>query len=571
MEGFLQAESEDLRISHSPRRSPQITEGLMSPIRSVHAMQMESLNSQPDMGLRTIDFFEDSSDNDTTPSDVIAPDVDLVERRASAGKKHRQATLTAENFATHCESRTGRPEPDQQGYQRLVADDPLPRPRRMPGSASSSFHGSVDELLPRGPRVHHSSPPLRTSLIASEYTPRSSGLVERPDRRHSAMPAPKVDPTLGAYAIAHEITLNALMRDEQALDRSLQSFALAPLSAEGRQSSLPVGLDPRSPRGPIFSSPATGKKSVHVVPPPGNTAAPKHSIPADIVRTPYPFSPDHPRRKDFGQNIPPSTSAHSTASSTESTLTVSIRRRNANCRSRVTTLTIPATNDFTAVRSHSVGAKERHFKALDYDDSHLFQELRRCYRELSGPNRFLSARSLRRIAVSGPATKAADAGYGWRSPRLLAHKGLSDTFSEEQILRHYRKPALGQSRYAFVHWAHRIASATPNRLESLEDKPPEDAEREARGENERPEGLEFVVSWSVVRILIAILLVLIASTAAALLWTFLGRNTTADWPPRGGFRDAGDRVGTGVLIGVCVLLLGTSSIAGWLGLSWLLI
>ncbi|KAK5168984.1 uncharacterized protein LTR77_006293 [Saxophila tyrrhenica] len=547
MDGFLQADTENVRISKSPRRSPQITESLTSPIRSVQALQMESLHSQADVGMRTTDFFEDSSEPSLHSEDhgVVAPDANLIDRNETA-EKRRQTFPSSEPFAPQSESRPGRAGQDRQGYQRLAAQEAPPRPRRM-NTASSSFNGSVDELLPQ---EHPSSPPeLRRSRNVTGYTPRSSALLDRQELHHSLMPTPKVDPTLGAYAIAHEITLNALMRDEAALDRSLQSFA--PLSAEGRQSILTTAFDPRSPRRPDFSSPATAKKSVHVVPPPIDTTVPKRSIPADIVRTPYPFSPDHPKRKDFGQNSPASAGV-GCASSTESTLTVSIRRRNANSKARVTSLTIPATNDFTAVRSHSVGAKERHFKALDFDDSQFFLELRRYYKELSGPLRFLSARSLRRIAVSGAATKAADVG-------------------EEQILRHYRKPALGQSRYAFVHWAHRLASATSSRFERSEGGTPEGESKETPISSEHPEGLEFVVSWSVLRILVAMLLVFALSTAAALLWIFLGRSTSADWPPRGGFRDAGDRVGAGVLVGICVLLFGASSIAGWLGLSWLVI
>lgn len=37
----------------------------------------------------------------------------------------------------------------------------------------------------------------------------------------------------------------------------------------------------------------------------------------------------------------------------------------------------------------------------------------------------------------------------------------------------------------------------------------------------------------------------------------------------GGFRGAGTRVGTGVLLGMLVLGLGWTAVAGWIGLSWL--
>jgi hypothetical protein len=569
MEPHLQPENEHIRISHSLRRSPHVTHGLKSPVRSEHAMQMESLNSQADMGMRTTDFFDDSSEDERThavdPASV-APDVELAERRGSATRRRRTAS-TSEPFGTQCESRTERLEPDQQGYQRLLPE--------AGDTANSSFHGSVDELLPRAHQ--HSSPPqFRSSRLGSERTPRSSAQIDRSvDQRHASMPVGRADRTIGAYAIAHEITLNALMRDGEALDRSLQSFALAPLQTADRQSAVPQALDPRSPRNRNFPSPgnpssASGKKSVQVVPPPIDTTAPRRSIPDDIVRTPYPFSPpEEARHKDFRQLGSPPGSAAPSGYSSESTLTVSIRRRNANSKVRITSLTIPASNDFTAIRSNSVRAKERHFKALDFDDMEFFKQLRRCYKELSGPLRFISARSLVRIAVSGPASKAADVRYGWRSPILLAYKGLSDTFSEEQILRHYRRPELGHSRYAFVHWAHRLASITPPRT-APEIGTKEGESRDLFSSKEHPEGLEFIMAWSVLRISVILMLVIVSSAASALLWMFLGRNTPSNWPPDAGFRDAGDRVGSGLLLGICVLLLGLTSMAGWVGASWLL-
>jgi len=227
------------------------------------------------------------------------------------------------------------------------------------------------------------------------------------------------------------------------------------------------------------------------------------------------------------------------------------------------------------MRSKSIGEKERHFKAIDFDDEQLFKELQSCYRELAGPIRFFSARSLARIVVSGPASKAADAGYGWlhqpRSPRSLAYKGLNDTFSEEKIMQNYRRPRLGRSRYAFVQWAHRLAAAPPVRTPQPEDSVEETVNRDLTRKMEQPEGLEFVLSWSITRILLALLVILISSIAAALLWIFLGRNTIAGQTSEGGYRDAGDRVGTGTLMGICVLLVGLSGMAGWIGVSWLVL
>ncbi|KAI7110271.1 hypothetical protein KC352_g36319, partial [Hortaea werneckii] len=245
-------------------------------------------------------------------------------------------------------------------------------------------------------------------------------------------------------------------------------------------------------------------------------------------------------------------------------------------------------NAYSATRTSDSEGKPHHLRADEFDDAQFFQQLRHAYRRLlSAPTRILSARSLRRIVVSGAASRAADAGYGWlyqpRSPRMLANKGLSDTFGEEKILLHYHNPSQGRTRYAFVHWAHRLAAApsspmhTPqrdgnqNNVEAATAAPPpsSSSDRDLIRRLEQPEGLEFVMAWSWKRIVLVFLCILAVSVAAALVWIFLGRNTPAAVPSQGGFRGAGDRVAAGAMMGICLLLLGLSSMAAWLGVSWL--
>jgi hypothetical protein len=87
---------------------------------------------------------------------------------------------------------------------------------------------------------------------------------------------------------------------------------------------------------------------------------------------------------------------------------------------------------------------------------------------------------------------------------------------------------------------------------------------------EQHEGLEFVVSWSVRRILLALALVLTLSLAATLLWVFLGKNSHGDGG-QAGFMGAGDRVVAGVVMGISVLLIGMFGVGGWIGVSWLVL
>lgn len=491
-------------------------------------------------------------------------------------------------LASQCESRSVKLSASTDGYQPLSPSVWADAPDHLRGhgrTPSSSFKGSVDELLPSNLA---SSPPglLRSSRISSGRTPRSSAHMQRSDDRQSSLP-PRPSTALGAYAIAHEITLNAIRRDDEMLEQSLQGLPLAPLQPMDRRSLLPGALSPKGdPRSPkeirAFSSPqSVHSKKVQVVPPPINVhESGQRSLPSDIIRTPYPFSPETVHRKDFGYQQQPAEPIPPVSTTSESILTLSIRRTRAHSQPCVTTITIPATNDFTAVRHSGIRQKEQHFKALDFDDAALFRQIRVAYNQLSGPARLLSARSLSRIVVSRPNAAALDPSSpssGWlhapRSPRELAYRGLNDSFSEEKILRNFRRPGTGKGRYAFVHWAHRLAAAPPT-TPIRTPRPGEDAdelrERDLVRRAEQVEGLEFVVSWSAIRIVAVLMVVLVASVAAALLWTLLGKNTVVLGDGKhAGFRGASDRVTSGVLMGICVLLLGLSSMAGWLGLSWL--
>jgi len=146
---------------------------------------------------------------------------------------------------------------------------------------------------------------------------------------------------------------------------------------------------------------------------------------------------------------------------------------------------------------------------------------------------------------------------------------------------------MGKSRFAFVHWAHRLAAAESRQLSMMSPLQQPGGRRESGPDLvrkvEQREGLEFIMSWSVLRLSIALGLVLVASVLATLLWILLGQSTSlANLDPSSvlesdelmqgsGFRGAGSRVGAGLLMDISVLLVGLSSIAGWVGVSWLVI
>ena len=96
--------------------------------------------------------------------------------------------------------------------------------------------------------------------------------------------------------------------------------------------------------------------------------------------------------------------------------------------------------------------------------------------------------------------------------------------------------------------------------------------------------VKFEEHWSVWRLSVAIVAILIFSVAAALLWIFLGVGYSTDVVApslgSGGIGKqvlqeglvsigVGSRVEGGLLLGLLVLLLGWTGIAGWVALSWL--
>lgn len=575
----------------------------MESINSQTDFPMESIDSQADLGMRTADFFDaSSSDGEDELASILDREANGVEANLIDRGRHSQSKRRAsrpqavpnEAIATASRNKGRSSQPEGDGYQKLSpvkVPEAISRYIDNPDSPSSSFVGSITELLPG---EQNSSPPQppRSARFSGFGRPHST--IEPHSqpayRSSSVMPAPvvnKVDQILSAHAIAHEITLQSLMRDENTLDRTIDTFG--PMGDRG--SAIPASLRFNDPRSPgvtrkystpedVQRTPGTGKK-VQVLPPPIDTSQPRRSLPQSLVRTPYPTSGDGMHRKDLRHMTEGGTNPSTPMTIMESVLTLSIRPSRENSRRRVTTIVIPATHGFSAIGGLGSSEKGKHYRSTDFDDEEFFQQLRQAYASLSGPWRFLGARSLKRIVVSGAASRAADSNYGWlhspRSPRELAFKGLQDTFGEDKILAHYYKPAMGKSRYAFVQWAHRLAAADS----SLPANRRLDAEGDLIHKIEQPEGLEFVLSWSILRLSLALVLVLVVSVAATLLWIFLGRSTSfmntdtfrpgATTIQGGGFRDAGDRVGAGVVMGICALLIGLSSLAGWMGVSWLVI
>lgn len=573
---------------------------MRSPVHSVHPDVVYSPNKQvEDYGHRNTDFFdmsdtEDDDSIDQAGSHRVEEGVEVAIEKPlrTVSKQRRSGNYLGgmpEQFKSQCEERHI---PSPNAIEQYMRDNPPEAYGSQPGdnrSAGSSFVGSVEELM--GSRHNHMS--VAKSRLPRSILKSSTRLDEDDESLILGKHSTKADNIVGALAL----TLQTLERLGN--DKTQEPPQVSPRTpTHTSRTSRLLTKEARIARHRSASAPA---KKVSMVPPPINTTP--HHLPDDMVRTPYPFL--QYKRKDFSNRSPATLSATTPfiPPAADSVMTITIARSNPNSRIRISTLLIPAPSDLRrTLRSGSATAQEKHFATLDFDDMEFFLQLRHQYKHLLGPYRCISARSLSAITVSGTASQAADAGYGWlhgpRSPRFLAAKGLSDTFSEEKLLIHFRNPKKGKARFAWVCWAHRLAAAPVSSAPPSQPQTPgvvgspfssRTANRTSMIRRaEQHEGLEFVVSWSWKRILVALAAVILCSIAAALLWIFLGTSPRAvgEAPGGGGggggglvgsgttgagFRDAGDRVGTGVVIGICVLLIGVAGMGGWIGVSWLVL
>ncbi|KAG9667478.1 hypothetical protein KCU99_g8912, partial [Aureobasidium melanogenum] len=573
----------EIRMSASPGRAPQVIHQheVGSPVRSVRPeFLLESINSQADFGPRT--FLDNPSPDEEThvpdiPNTHTSPEIDDLHAEQPFSKQRRSGHYlggTTEQFQSNCAPDRRTPTPpsprspvaqtDFERYQQLTRENC----KSGFDSDEDSSIGSVEEMTPVRPTrrsnmlveglFHHSSPHVLEE--ESPILPKHQDLA-----------------VLREIKEVHHLTM-------QALTGNTTSPTPPPIPTRDSRYQ-----DWRNSRYRSVSAPA---KKVTMAPPPIDTS--RISAQQPHVKTPYPFRAIH--RKEFGRQFSASEPTLRSPRVHDSILTLSIRRSNPNSRLRLSTLTIPANSEFSAIKNRNQSSNRggQEYIPQDFDDAELFRQLRRHYQSLLGPWRHFSARSLTMICVSGDASRQADSGYGWlltpRSPRTLAYKGLNDTFSEEKLLRFFHNPnAAGKSRYAWVSWAHRLADAPaittplspPSALPSAAldtARTPASAGTTSTVNNrfsmirraEQHEGLEFVVSWSVRRILLALVLVLVLSLAATLLWVFLGKDSHSS-AGRAGFLGAGDRVVAGVVMGICVLLIGCFGVGGWIGISWLVL
>jgi hypothetical protein len=296
----------------------------------------------------------------------------------------------------------------------------------------------------------------------------------------------------------------------------------------------------------------------------------------------------------------------------ESVILVSLRHRRGEggVVNRLENIPIPASlttsspDQKTKKRGNEVGETKTQTDhdsvVLDFDDKFFAERLRAAYTSLSGSwfHHTFPARKLRYVqlgqvsAWSGSSSlEAYDCRASSATHLLAAGTGLDineathSPFTEQKLMDLYHNPASGKARYTWVHWARRVAASNGS-FESLSSSPSTRSRKSSSGDDETQKTpttptsspphpharnipcvlttIQFVHSWSALRIGVVLGFMLASSLLATILWIFLGVSGWTRLVNAG----QGERVGPGMLVGMLVLVFEGVLFLAWLGLSW---
>lgn len=290
-------------------------------------------------------------------------------------------------------------------------------------------------------------------------------------------------------------------------------------------------------------------------------------------RSPHPAKS---RRSNAYSTHAPAVSSKTSGPSRQCTVRLLVHRRNAPNGRRTATISIARNAEDESVK------QTQDFK---FDDAMLFKQMREHYfRTLLGSSgigrfwkRWFSARNLKRIRMIQDGEKP-----NWR--RMEEDEGVP----EQELLARFRNPKQAVGAYSWVHWAQRISDGEVGdygyrlsrdladarlRLGLAHARNVSGSTLDARRENEQmtsmasSRGLEFVEGWSLRRIAMAALLVLLAAAGICLLWIFLG--PADDWRGAIWLQQAQrSRIGFGCVLGFLGFIIGCVGIAAWMWISY---
>jgi hypothetical protein len=232
----------------------------------------------------------------------------------------------------------------------------------------------------------------------------------------------------------------------------------------------------------------------------------------------------------------------------------------------------------------------------DFDDAFLATSLQHAYRKLAGNWlwRTFSARILRGVRLGQINVWSGSRSTDTAATRALlsvrggieisgASSDLISPFTEHNLLNLYNNPREGKARYTWVHWAKRVVASNGSfklgqssytrgkRRSAGKCHPYVSSGEESTSEDDFPlisrsyhsdtlTTIQFTHSFSPLRIIFALAIILILSVLAALLWIFLG-NSAWNLP---NWRGRLERVGTGMAIGALAVVLQMVAFVAWL-------
>ena len=340
-----------------------------------------------------------------------------------------------------------------------------------------------------------------------------------------------------------------LGRIREAPAASFQEFDQSAIETERSNDPAGLGLWLHSERDSLTSTPlhrsshVPSRRRVNFPPSPIDVKPDHRFLRQSIISTPYP----HPKlTPDYGLSV-------SSATVRDAVITLCLYSNN-NPGPKLSRIVIPADRVSGLVTDSF--EKKRHDSRKDFDDEKLFQLIRDEYAKMRSPfHRYGSFRGLRSFTFSSYKDLAPPASRWQRLAHTKNFSVVDEGFDPESMLSLYRRPRAGKGQHLWVDWA----LSLPGRLNGGRSPSP--------GENLV---MEYVEGWCVAKIAAAVVSVVVLSIVATLLWVMVGaggqqRPTNASM----GWRDAGGRVETGVVLGAFVLLLGWTAVGAWAALSWL--
>jgi len=560
MEQLNTPDRESFLLSETPKGSPQLVLSTSSPTQSVRT-NVVSIEQQ-DYELRTIDDF-DSPEPDAVSISAATDDSTRAIKSPgslqSTSTEKTESIFSAQSTLTRRRTDRSRRAPFNPRFLRLTSDahghqETAAGPTSFfDDSDTDSDHDGVIVEARRGhvdrPQLveHHSSSAVKPG--ANFRPPLTNGdLDDRPGPSKS-----KAERILG--------TQLANLRDlEPAGTGDIMQTGQGPSAVFQRSDQF--SIDPGTLENPVGlgiwlhpeqdglrshplkrAASAPPRRKVTFTPPPLDVKPGHRFLRQSIVSTPYPRTEKN--EKDD--------SSVSTGTTRDSVLTFCLYSHNSPVP-KISRIIVPANGASGLVTD--VSEKKQPDSRADFDDETLFKLIRTEYAKMRGPfRRFGSLRGLQSINLLSYRHLSQLASRSLKPVHTKNFRAVDDEFAQERMLRLYRKSKLGRGEHEWVNWVPKL---------------PENLNSGQGSDKDEKIVLEFVEGWSVAKIVAAVASVIVLSVMAAVLWVLVGVGGR-QMGKRGalGWRDAGGRVETGMVLGAFVLLLGWTGVGAWVGLSWL--